>query len=127
MDLFSVIQVSILTALSLVLQRLNWDLVVDLLQEIHQDIVAVAVAVQPVLGKVQPLEMVEPEKSLQSLGHISVAVELAVLTLQMVELVESAAVVTVEMAAVIPAVMTELQILAAAADRWEMPVAVTEH
>jgi hypothetical protein len=99
----------------------------DLLQEMPQVIVAAAAVELRQLDKVQQPEMVAPERFLRLLEHILVAVEPEVLTLQMVELVESAAVVTVEMAAVIPAVMTELQILAAAADRWEMPVAVTEH
>jgi nucleoside phosphorylase len=45
----------------------------------------------------------------------------------MVESVELAAAETVETVLVVLAVTMESRTLAAAADRWEMPVAVTEH
>jgi hypothetical protein len=127
MDQFSEIQVSILMVRNSVNQPLHLDLLVALLQEIHQDIVAAAVVAPALLDKVQRLEMVELEKFLQLLALTLVAVELVVLTRLMVESVELAAAETVETVLVVLAVTMESRTLAAAADRWEMPVAVTEH
>jgi len=95
----------------------------DLHQEMPQVIVVVAVVALRQLAKVQQPEMVEPEKSLRLLEHILAVEVLAVHTLQTAALVESAAVETVEMVPEVPVETMALQILAAAAVRWEMRVA----